>query len=385
MVHAAPLQRARVVESGRTLSGRRGSTWCRQSSLICSTVAASRPGRQALSKVRFGALGVGAAAAGPAPGVRADVRQSPVIEAMGMTEWASSRFRQPAGTRPAQDRLSRVGPAGCEAKVVDRRRRHELPAGTGQIESQGAERDARVLTSTRAHCAGARPATAGLRTGDLGYRDADGYYFITGRLKELIIKGGENIAPREIDEALLRSIPQSSKPSPPAFPTATTVRRSLAFVVIKPDATLSEEDLRAHCLRELGRYKTPRYVRFVSDLPKGPSGKVQRMKLLETFVPSCAAIRTGMRRRPKPVEALEAARHRRAAVRAGAVVGHVVAQDLVPVAHDQRPARSPGRTSCRPRGRARCRCRRSAGRRAARSRARASASRPACAARSVIL
>ena len=57
-----------------------------------------------------------------------------------------------------------------------------------------------------------------------------------------------------------------------------------AFVVVKPDAALSADELVAHCLRELGRYKTPRYVRFVPDLPKGPSGKVQRMKLAEGFV-----------------------------------------------------------------------------------------------------
>ena len=64
-----------------------------------------------------------------------------------------------------------------------------------------------------------------LRTGDLGYRDADGFFFITGRIKELIIKGGENIAPREIDEALLRTRPCST-PRRWASPTGTTARRS---------------------------------------------------------------------------------------------------------------------------------------------------------------
>ena len=59
----------------------------------------------------------------------------------------------------------------------------------------------------------------------------------------------------------------------------------LACVVRKPDAALDEDELDAHCLRELGRYKTPRYFRFVDELPKGPSGKVQRMKLAETWEP----------------------------------------------------------------------------------------------------
>jgi long-chain acyl-CoA synthetase len=122
-----------------------------------------------------------------------------------------------------------------------------------------------------------------LATGDLGHCDADGFYFITGRTKELIIKGGENIAPREIDEALLRH-PAVLEAVVVGVPDRAYGQEIAAFVVVKPDAALSAADLCAHCLRELGRYKTPRYVRFVADLPKGPSGKVQRMKLADGFV-----------------------------------------------------------------------------------------------------
>ena len=119
-----------------------------------------------------------------------------------------------------------------------------------------------------------------LATGDLGHRDDDGFYFVTGRLKELIIKGGENIAPREIDEALLKH---------PAVLEAAAVGVSdphygqdiAACVVLKRGEVCTEEALREHCLRELGRYKSPRTLRFVDDLPKGPSGKVQRLKLLD--------------------------------------------------------------------------------------------------------
>ncbi len=119
-----------------------------------------------------------------------------------------------------------------------------------------------------------------LATGDLGWRDPDGFYFITGRLKELIIKGGENIAPREVDEALLRH-PALLECAAVGVPDRDYGQEILACVVLKPGAHCAEDELRAHCVRELGGYKAPRYLRFVADLPKGPSGKVQRLKLLE--------------------------------------------------------------------------------------------------------
>ena len=119
-----------------------------------------------------------------------------------------------------------------------------------------------------------------MRTGDLGERDADGYYFITGRLKELIIKGGENIAPREIDEALLKH-PAVLEAAAVGVPDANYGQDIRACVVLKPGADCTEADLRAHCVLTLGRYKSPKELRFVAELPKGPSGKVQRLKLAE--------------------------------------------------------------------------------------------------------
>jgi acyl-CoA synthetase (AMP-forming)/AMP-acid ligase II len=119
-----------------------------------------------------------------------------------------------------------------------------------------------------------------LRTGDLGYRDADGFFFITGRIKELIIKGGENIAPREIDEALLRH-PAVRDAAAVGIPDRHYGQEILACVMLREGASASEAELRAFCERELGRYKTPKLFRFVDDLPRGPSGKVQRLKLTE--------------------------------------------------------------------------------------------------------
>ena len=119
-----------------------------------------------------------------------------------------------------------------------------------------------------------------MRTGDLGHRDADGFYFVTGRIKELIIKGGENIAPREIDEALL-SHPAVLEAAVVGIPDANYGQDILAAIVLKEGAVCDEEALRQHCVRVLGRYKTPKVFRFVDDLPKGASGKVQRLKLLD--------------------------------------------------------------------------------------------------------
>jgi long-chain acyl-CoA synthetase len=120
-----------------------------------------------------------------------------------------------------------------------------------------------------------------LRTGDLGYRDHDGYFYINGRAKELIIKGGENIAPREIDEALLRH-PGVLDAAAVGVPDTAYGQEIVAFVVPRVgegQGVLDVADLHAHCLRELGRYKTPKAFHFVAELPRGPSGKVQRLKL----------------------------------------------------------------------------------------------------------
>jgi long-chain acyl-CoA synthetase len=123
-------------------------------------------------------------------------------------------------------------------------------------------------------------AAGWLHSGDLGSRDADGFYFITGRLKELIIKGGENIAPREIDEVLLRH-PAVLEAAAFAIPHANYGQDIAVAIIPKPGAQMIEAELRAWCLDELGAFKTPSQWHAVDELPKGPSGKVQRLKLVE--------------------------------------------------------------------------------------------------------
>ncbi|MBS0319890.1 MAG: AMP-binding protein [Proteobacteria bacterium] len=204
----------------------------------------------------------------------------PVVEAMGLTETASLAFCNPMP--PAARRIGSAGkPLGIEARVVARDGKVLGAGETGEIELRGPS----VMRGYHRPEPDATPAVDAegwLATGDLGHRDAEDFYFITGRLKELIIKGGENIAPREIDEALLRH-PAILEAAAVGVPDRDYGQEIMACVVVKPDHALTADAVLAHCRQELGRYKTPRYVTFVESLPKGPSGKVQRMKLADAL------------------------------------------------------------------------------------------------------
>ena len=202
----------------------------------------------------------------------------PVIEAMGMTECASTVFANPQ--EPARRKYGSPGmPCGVEAKVVGAQGA-QLPDGeAGEILLRGPNVMQGYYKAPQL-TAQAIDADGWLRSGDLGYRDADGYYFITGRLKELIIKGGENIAPREIDEALLRH-PAVLEAAAVGIPDPAYGQEILACVVLKAGQHCDAAELHRFCERELGRYKTPKFIRFLNELPKGPSGKVQRLKLAD--------------------------------------------------------------------------------------------------------
>lgn len=199
-----------------------------------------------------------------------------VIETMGMTETAAPLFSNPLAAD--RRRVGSIGlPCGAQAKVLLPDGRTAAPGECGEIVVRGPQ----VMRGYYKQPEETRKAYTDdgwLRTGDLGYRDAEGYFYINGRAKELIIKGGENIAPREIDEALLKH-PGVLEAASVGMPDPAYGQEIIAFVVPRGDR-IDFDDLRAHCLRELGRYKTPKEFRTVAELPRGPSGKVQRLKLL---------------------------------------------------------------------------------------------------------
>lgn len=200
-----------------------------------------------------------------------------IVETMGLTETAAPCFSNPID--PAKRRIGSPGRAvGNEAKVVDADGRALAPGIAGEIMVRGPNVMKGYYKAPEA-TAKALEVDGWLHTGDLGYVDEDGYFFVTGRLKELIIKGGENIAPREIDEALLKH-PAVLEAAAVGVPDEHYGQEIFAGIVLKPGSHCSEDDLRAFCERELGPFKTPRSFRFLNELPKGPSGKVQRLKLV---------------------------------------------------------------------------------------------------------
>ena len=199
-----------------------------------------------------------------------------VIETMGLTETAAPCFSNPLD--PAKRKIGSPGQAfGNQAKIVDTQGNTLPPLEIGEIMVRGSnvmkgyykDPEQTALAST---------ADGWLHTGDLGLLDEEGFVFVSGRIKELIIKGGENIAPREIDEALLTH-PAILEAAAAGIPDPLYGQEIMACVVLKEGCQCTEAELQKFCLDILGKYKMPKSIRFLSELPKGSSGKVQRLKL----------------------------------------------------------------------------------------------------------
>ena len=201
----------------------------------------------------------------------------PIVETMGLTETAAQILSNPLP--PGVRKIGSPGAGfGCEVEIQGADGSRIEDGSEGEIVVRGPNVMLGYLNNPEATAATFR--NGWLRTGDLGRMDEDGYVFVTGRLKELIIKGGENIAPREVDEALYTH--------PDVIEAAAFARKSdrygetvEAAVRVRNGSSITGTDLRSLCEARLGIFKTPDAIHFLEELPKGPSGKIQRLKLAD--------------------------------------------------------------------------------------------------------
>lgn len=215
-----------------------------------------------------------------APAVLAELEatfRAPVIEAYGMTEAAHQICSNPLP--PAIRKPGSVGvPAGPAVQILNDQYQ-PLPAGElGQVAIRGTNVSSGYLDNPAANSA----AFAGdwFLTGDQGYFDPDGYLFLTGRIKEMINRGGEKIAPREIDEVLLNH-PAVEQALAFALPDPLWGERVAACVVLRPGRSASSGELREYCAQQLAAFKVPDQIMFLEQIPLGPTGKPQRIGLAQ--------------------------------------------------------------------------------------------------------
>jgi len=221
----------------------------------------------------------------------------PLIEGMGSSEGGAGYFSNPPP--PARRKVGSPGlPIGIEARIVDGAGR-TLPAGqAGEIVVRGPS-VMKGYYKDPAATAAVLSAEGWLRTGDLGYFDDDGYVFVVGRAKEIINKAGEKIAPREIDE-LLAAHPAVLEAAAVGVPHPGLGEDVEAFVVPGPGMTILADELAELCRRELGHFKAPTRIHVIERLPRGPSGKVDRLRLIEDAGRRSEAAAGARRSRPRP-------------------------------------------------------------------------------------
>ena len=201
-----------------------------------------------------------------------------VVEGYGLSEsTCRSTFNPPdERRRPGSCGL----PIGNEMRVVDEDDRDVPDGELGEIVLRGEnilkgyfKNEAATATAFR---------NGWFHTGDIGYRDADGFYFIVDRKSDMIIRGGENIYPREIDEVLYQH-PQIAAAAVIGIPDELYGEDVAAVVVLKPEAKVSAQEVIEFCKARLADYKCPKTVRFVDEIPKGPTGKLLKRELAQMF------------------------------------------------------------------------------------------------------
>ncbi len=213
--------------------------------------------------------------------VISDMHATEVTIAYGLTE-GSPVMTQTSTDDPIELRVSSVGQhlPGIEVRIVNPETNAEVPPETqGEVVCRGYNIMKGYYKMPEA-TATAIDKEGWLHSGDLGTMDKNGYFKITGRIKDMIIRGGENVYPREIEEFLL-TMPGIKDVQVAGIASPKYGEQVGAFVILKDGATVSEEDVRDFCRGKISRFKVPKYVFFMSAYPMTASGKIQKYKLRE--------------------------------------------------------------------------------------------------------
>ncbi|VBB09220.1 amp-dependent synthetase/ligase [Lucifera butyrica] len=213
-----------------------------------------------------------------------------VVDKMGMREItitygqteASPGITMTRTDDPLELRVATVGRAlpNVEVKIVDPETGREVPRGMqGELCSRGYNTMKGYYKLPEATAA-AIDQDGWLHTGDLAIMDENGYCRITGRLKDMIIRGGENIYPREIEE-FLYTHPKIKDVQVVGVPSEKYGEEVMAFIQLKPGQPVTAEEIQEYCRNKIARYKIPRYIEFIENYPTTASGKIQKYKLRE--------------------------------------------------------------------------------------------------------
>jgi acyl-CoA synthetase (AMP-forming)/AMP-acid ligase II len=198
---------------------------------------------------------------------------APVLEAYGMTEATHQMASNPLPPKPHKSGTVGYG-VGVDVAIMDEGGALIGPGVRGEVVIRGQNVIDGYENNPEANASAF--VNGWFRTGDQGQLDADGYLALTGRLKELINRGGEKISPLEIDDVLLRH-PAVAEALAFAVPHKTLGEDIHAAVVLKAPA--SEAELREHCAARLAEFKVPRQFHILDEIPRGPTGKPQRISL----------------------------------------------------------------------------------------------------------
>jgi len=228
--------------------------------------------------------------------VQVDMHMSDVTIAYGMTETSPASF-QSRSDDPLEKRLSTVGRIHphVECKIVDRDGRIVERGQAGELLARGYSVMLGYWNNPEA-TSEAIDAARWMHTGDLATMDQDGYVNIVGRIKDMVIRGGENIYPREIEE-VLHSHPAVIDAHVFGVPDELYGEEVCAWVQLGDDSDAIEGDLRQFCRDRMAHFKVPRYVKFVDSFPMTVTGKIQKFRMREIMIAeldrhSAAAITT---------------------------------------------------------------------------------------------